>query len=95
MRDDLISRQAAIEYVMDNMAWYSEEGCEASEDEKRDAISELINGVPAAQPELIRCGDCVNYSTGSALGAGCRLNDWTCGTEDFCSRFQKKEDENG
>lgn len=54
MADRLISARAAIEFLMDNMAWYSGEGCEASEDEKRDAITELINGVPTAQPERMK-----------------------------------------
>ncbi len=139
----LISRQTAIEFLMDNMAWYCEEGYEASDDEKRDAITELINGVPdaqptqtntpnaletldcvsrqeaidelvrwgkipdynegernvigctigmlstlpAAQPELIRCGECTSYD-----GRRCSQSGWTCGTDDFCSFAEKKED---
>lgn len=48
---DLISRQTAIDYLMTNMAWYSEDGYEESEDEKLSAITDLINGVPSAQPQ--------------------------------------------
>lgn len=48
---DLISRQAAIDYLMINMNWYNEDGYETDEDEKRGAITDLINGVPFAQPE--------------------------------------------
>ena len=48
---DLISRQDAIDYLMTNMAWYNEDGYEESEDEKLSAITDLINGVPSAQPE--------------------------------------------
>lgn len=48
---DLIDRQAAIEYLMTNMSWYEEDGYETDDDEKRDAITDLINGVPSAQPE--------------------------------------------
>ena len=51
MSDDLISRQAAIEYLVDNMNWYDEDGYESDEDYKRECITELINGVPSAQPE--------------------------------------------
>jgi rubrerythrin len=50
---DLISRQAAIEYLMTNMCWYNEDGYEETEDEKRNAITDLINGVPSAQPEIV------------------------------------------
>ena len=47
---DLISRQATIKYLMDNMNWYDEDGYESDEDYKRVCITELINGVPSAQP---------------------------------------------
>lgn len=43
---DLISREEAIKYLMTNVTWYSEDGYEADEDEKRSAIKDLINGVP-------------------------------------------------
>ena len=56
--DDLISRQAAIKYLMDNMNWYDEDGYESDEDYKRVCVTELINGVPSAQPtaEPVRHG---------------------------------------
>ena len=49
--NDLISRQAAIKYLMTNMNWYDEDGYESDDDYKRECITELINGVPSAQPE--------------------------------------------
>lgn len=54
MTDDLISRQAAIKYLMANMNWYDEDGYESDEDYKRECITELINGVPSAQTERKR-----------------------------------------
>lgn len=51
MMNDLISRQAAIEYLMTNMNWYDEDGYESDDDYKRKCITDLINGVPSAQPE--------------------------------------------
>ena len=51
--DDLISRQAAIKYLMTNMNWYDEDGYESDDDYKRECITELINGVPSAQPEKV------------------------------------------
>ena len=50
---DTISRQAAIEYLMTNMNWYDEDGYESDDDYKRECITELINGVPSAQPDAI------------------------------------------
>ena len=54
---DLISRQAAIKYLMDNMNWYDEDGYETDEDYKRECITELINGVPSAEPHWIPCSE--------------------------------------
>ena len=45
---DLISREAAIEYLMTNMGWHDEDGYEVDDaDEKRAIITDLVNGIPA------------------------------------------------
>ena len=49
--NDLISRQAAIKYLMSNMYWYDEDGYESDDDYKRECITDLIDGVPSAQPK--------------------------------------------
>ena len=44
---DLISRAAAIEYLMTNMGWRDEDGYEVDDaDEKRAIITDLVNGIP-------------------------------------------------
>lgn len=78
--NDLISRQAAIEYFMTNMNWYDEDGYESDEDYKRACITELINGVPSAQP-----GNC----------EGCKhLGKWEneveCGYPSPCTRCKRR-----
>lgn len=46
--NDLISRAAAIEYLMTNMIWHDEDGYEVDDaDEKRKVITDLVNGIPA------------------------------------------------
>jgi DNA-directed RNA polymerase subunit RPC12/RpoP len=46
--NDLISRAAAIEYLMTNMGWHDEDGYEVDDaDEKREVITDLVNGIPA------------------------------------------------
>lgn len=46
--NDLISRAAAIEYLMTNMGWHDEDGYEVDDaDEKRKVIADLVNGIPA------------------------------------------------
>lgn len=52
---DLISRTAAIEYLMTNMSWHDEDGYEVDDaDEKRAIITGLINGVPAVCAAPVR-----------------------------------------
>lgn len=61
-KSDCIDRQAAIGYLMTNMIWYDEYGYESDDDDyKRECITELINGVPSAQSEIIRCRDCKHW----------------------------------
>ena len=46
--DDLISRVAAIEYMMTNMGWHDEDGYEVDDgDEKRKVITDWSSGIPA------------------------------------------------
>lgn len=49
--EDAISREAAIDYLITNMSWYSEEGYETSEEEKRECITSLINAIPPVRAE--------------------------------------------
>ena len=51
---DLISRQAAIRYLVANMNWFDEEGEQAEYNEKVAAITDLINGVPSAESDRSR-----------------------------------------
>ena len=51
---DLISRAAAIEYLMTNMNWHDENGYEVDDaDDKRAIITDLVNGIPAADAEHV------------------------------------------
>lgn len=52
MTTDLISRQAAIDAVR---SYYDEQYALC------DSIEELIERLPSAQPEIIRCEDCKYY----------------------------------
>ena len=45
---DLISRAAAIEYLMTNMGWRDEDGYEVDDaDDKLAIITDLVKGIPA------------------------------------------------
>ena len=57
MMDDLISRAAAIDYLMTNMGWRDEDGYEVDDaDEKHAIITDLINGIPAVDAVPVRHG---------------------------------------
>ena len=45
---DLISRADAIEYLVDNMILYSDDGYEEPEEDKAEYIKELVNDIPSA-----------------------------------------------
>lgn len=94
---DYIKREDAIEYLIDNMAWMDEDGIETSEEDKRDAIAELINGVPSADVvPAVRCKDCkcwTEWDNGTGSCSRFAL-DWV-GTDadDFCSMGEREDDE--
>ena len=93
---DLISRQAAIEYLMTNMNWYDEDGYESDDDYKRECITDLINGVPSAQPEIIRCKDCRYYQDNNDgyPHINCKWDaNETPDADDFCSGAERRTDE--
>ena len=60
---DLISRAAAVEYLMTNMGWHDEDGYEVDDaDEKREAITDLVNGIPAVDVPPVRRGKWVKMT---------------------------------
>lgn len=65
--EDCINRSEAIKYLNTNMAWYDEDGEIADSDEKLKAITDLINGVPSAQPKTGHCKDCKYFEYDSAV----------------------------
>jgi len=55
--DDLISRAAAIDYLMTNMGWRDEDGYEVDDaDEKRAIITDLVNGIPVVDAVPVKRG---------------------------------------
>lgn len=48
--DDCVSRQAVIDYLHTNMAWYDENGSIADDDKKVRDITNLVNGIPPVTP---------------------------------------------
>lgn len=60
--NDLISRSAAIDYLITNMNWYDEDGYTVDDaDEKRAIITDLVNGIPAVKTVPVVHGRWINY----------------------------------
>ena len=87
--NDLISRQAAIEYIKEQV----ETGRIFTGITVAEAMIEVISEVPSAQPEIIRCKDCKHYTPVTAQceirGKGLYI---IRGMDDFCSRAERRND---
>lgn len=87
--EDCISRQAAIDkllqLVQDRYAWQKD----ASEQVRGINVAICaIKELPSAQPEIIRCRECKHYD-----GRPCGIVDYYNSADDFCSRTERRQDE--
>ena len=81
MKDDVISRQAAIDAI-DN--WWM------TVDDNRHPI-DVIKALPSAQPEIVRCEDC-NKSREWPNGRWCSLFRASVNTDSYCSFGAKRKE---
>lgn len=79
---DLISRQAAK-----NKKVYSEERHEYVV-----PVAEL-DWLPSAEPEIIRCKDCLHWKHSEIRPNYCGVWEWCNTGNDFCSFAERKSDE--
>ncbi len=79
---DCISRQAAI----DALHGYFDGMLETDTWSPCDVYG-LIEILPSAQPEIIRCRECKHYD-----GRPCGIVDWYNTADDFCSRAERREE---
>lgn len=96
--DDLISRAAAIDYLMTNMGWRDEDGYEVDDaDEKRAIITNLVNGIPAVDAVLVvRCMHCKHWWEVNELCTHPRHVHGTvcvheCNATDYCSDGERRD----
>lgn len=86
MKDDLISRQAVIDLIMENDPFW----CEGMTRTIFDGIDRLpsVDAVP-----VIRCRDCKFLRfTGTVWKCQNRLVMMLCEPNDYCSRAERKEE---
>ena len=55
MSDRLLKESDVIAYLVEEMSWYTDDGYEVDNDEKRDDITDIVAGIPSAEPEKIFC----------------------------------------
>lgn len=98
---DLIERQAvidALEKVAELYQWrvpgdrdsYSSYN-EAWQDALNRADSE-IEALPAAQPQITHCAECIHWKHSAVRKSYCEVFDWMNDAEDFCSFAERRTD---
>lgn len=91
--DDLISRQAAIDYFVTNVGFHDEDGYPIEDEcELREIWTGYFDGIPSAQPEIIRCKDC-KYNATSKKCLNPNSFFLVPADDDFCSFAERREDE--
>ena len=96
MAEDLISRKAAIDALMEfdkklrKINWYqypyTEHECRGVDE----AIVKIAN-LPSAQPEIVRCKECAYASKDDYTH--CPYVTWWNSKDDFCSKGKRRTDE--
>lgn len=81
MKDDSISRQAAIDAM--------DEALTRVFVEHRDIAEKVINKISSAQPEIVRCKECKHWLPHYQLGYDEDNNEY----HDYCKRLIPEEDE--
>ena len=107
MSDDLISRQAAIEYFMTNTNWHDENGYPIDDaEEKRKLLEDYFNSISSAEPKTGRwtldrvsylleyvCTNC-KASFPSIASEGEFYSKLNCANMKFCPNCGAKMEEN-
>lgn len=88
---DMISRQAAIDALAKVCIYYDSNG-QYDEGTGAGRAKEVIEGLPSAEPEIIRCKDCKrNYST--VHNPMCDFMDAQLYPDSFCCYAERTTDE--
>ena len=106
MKDDLISRQAAIDALAENMpstytpdgSHPADEGIFMAQEIYADCI-QTLKELPSAQPEIIYCKDCKHYVLRALFGRSFGLCERLCNeshsilteSNDFCSHAERRK----
>ena len=87
---DTIDRQAAIDYFVTNVGFHDEDGYPIEDEcELREIWTEYFDGIPSAEPKIVRCKDCKWFN---CIGCAIEIvDDSDKPTEnDFCSFAERR-----
>ena len=83
--DDLISRQEAIDAIYHHLPSVSRTRARTMLHEVPSAQPEMVENLPTADPEIIRCKDCLMHGV-------CRFEQGL-GLDGYCSQAERRTDE--
>lgn len=87
--NDLISRQAAVDMLMERAS--NLRGIVGDLGGACSGAAKLIAQLPSAQPEIIRCKDCL-----WRIGSDCtRFTDLPVYMDDYCGRAKRRGEQDG
>ena len=99
--DDLISRQSAIDALLTELTKRERKNLlhTWSTVEVKYFVVEMLEQLPSAQPEIIRCKDCKYYHEYGYVNGKpkflpkCTFNSIYANADDFCSRAERRTDD--
>lgn len=59
----------------------------------RDVLTAIVN-LPAAQPQITHCAECIHWKHSDVRKNYCEVFDWMNKAEDFCSFAERRSDGN-
>ena len=91
---DLISRRQAIDYFVTNVGFHDEDGYPIEDEcELREIWTGYFDGIPSAEPQIIRCKECMHRDKYGCCKhwKGLAMGDIPIATDDndFCSNAER------
>jgi hypothetical protein len=92
---DLISRQAAISLPVKPREdrYFQTQSLDDAYDYGWRSLQRCIEKLPSAQPEIIKCRECIHWKHSAVRENYCEVFDWMSKADDFCSFAERRTDE--
>ena len=87
--EDTISRQAVLKAIDE----YERLSAVSQTVRNMTSLREIVQWVPAAQPQITHCAECIHWKHSDVRKNYCEVFDWMNTAEDFCSFAERKDTE--